>query len=213
MGKNRFLFDNKDVLTLRTRTLGPCVLERKFVRLEPLRPQHLDSLAKAAAQVDWSIMLYPLLSREDVDERIKSGMEKEKIDEEYPFAVFLKEKDQLIGSTSYLTVSSRHKRAEIGSTWYIPEYQGAFVNPECKLLLLQHAFEDWHAVRIQLGTDMNNIRSQRAILKLGAKFEGRLRNYGIRPGGTPRDTMLYSIISSEWPEVKSGLVSRLSAYE
>ena len=133
-------------------------------------------------------------------------------DEEYAFAVVLKNEERIVGSTAYLSISARHRRAEVGSTWYLPEYQRTFVNPECKLLLLKHAFEDWEAVRMQLGTDANNIQSQRAILKLGAKFEGRLRNHGIRPGGKPRDTMLYSIISSEWPEVKSGLVSRINSY-
>jgi len=133
-------------------------------------------------------------------------------DGEYAFAVVLKNEERIVGSTAYLSISARHRRAEVGSTWYLPEYQRTFVNPECKLLLLKHAFEDWEAVRMQLGTDANNIQSQRAILKLGAKFEGRLRNHGIRPGGKPRDTMLYSIISSEWPEVKSGLVSRINSY-
>jgi RimJ/RimL family protein N-acetyltransferase len=83
------------------------------------------------------------------------------------------------------------------------------VNPESKLLLLKHAFEDWGPVRIQLGTDANNIHSQRAILKLGAKFEGRLRSHGIRPDGSVRDTFLYSIIASDWPEVKSRLLARV----
>jgi N-acetyltransferase len=82
------------------------------------------------------------------------------------------------------------------------------VNPECKYLLLKHAFDDWGAVRIQLGTDVNNVHSQRAILKLGAKLEGKLRNHGIRPDGTVRDALLYSIIASEWPEVKSKLLAR-----
>ena len=86
------------------------------------------------------------------------------------------------------------------------------MNPECKFLLLKHAFEDWGAVRMQLGTHANNVHSQRAIVKLGAKFEGRLRNHGIMPDGQPRDAMLYSIISQEWPEVKSRLVSRINNY-
>ena len=198
---------------MKSQTLGPCTLEGRFVRLEPLREEYADELAKVAAKLDWSLMLYPLLSKEDVHKRILSGIEKEQKDEEYAFAVILLDGNQLVGSTSYLAIAARHKRAEIGSTWYAPEVQGTFVNPECKLLLLRRAFEDWGAVRIQLGTDANNAHSQRAILKLGAKFEGRLRNYGIRPGGRPRDTLLYSIISPEWPEVKSRLISRINAYQ
>ncbi len=86
------------------------------------------------------------------------------------------------------------------------------MNPECKFLLLKHAFEDWGALRVQLGTDANNVRSQRAILKLGAKFEGKLRNHGIRPDGSVRDAMMYSIISSEWPTVKKGLEARIESF-
>lgn len=194
------------------RTLGPLTLEGRFVRLEPLREMHAEELAKAATKLDWSLMLYPLLSREDVDKRIVTGIEREQRDEEYAFAVILRRENRLVGSTAYLSVASRHKRAEIGSTWYLPEVQGTFVNPECKFLLLRHAFEEWGAVRIQLGTDANNTHSQRAILKLGAKFEGRFRNYGIRPGGSPRDTMFYSIISSEWPEIKSRLIARINSF-
>jgi RimJ/RimL family protein N-acetyltransferase len=182
------------------------------VRLEPLREQHAQDLAKIAVKQDWSLMLYPLLSKGDVEKRIKIGMAMEKKNEEYAFAVVLKNENRIIGSTSYLTIVPRHKRAEIGSTWYSSEFQGTFVNPECKFLLLKHAFEDWAAVRVQLGTDANNIHSQRAILKLGAKFEGRLRNHGIKTDGTSRDAMLYSIISPEWPEVKARLISRINNY-
>ena len=197
---------------MQSQTLGPCTLAGKFVRLEPLRHEHIDALAQAAAKLDWSLMLYPLLSREDVETRITSGIEKERGDEEYAFAVLVKAENTLVGSTAYLAISARHRRAEIGSTWYSPEFQGTFVNPECKFLLLKHAFEEWGAVRMQLGTDAKNIHSQRAILKLGAKFEGRLRNHGIRPDGKPRDAMLYSITCSEWPEVKARLLSRIDAY-
>jgi N-acetyltransferase len=192
--------------------LGPCILQGKFVRLEPLRENHVDELAAVAKKLDWSLFLYPLLSRDDVGRRVAEGLAREEKDEEYAFAVVLKGENKVVGSTSYLTIVPRHKRAEIGSTWYSPEVQGGFVNPESKFLLLKHAFEDWGAVRVQLGTHLDNLHSQRAILKLGAKFEGRLRNYGIMPDGTPRDSMLYSITASEWPEVKTGLIERINSY-
>ena len=131
---------------------------------------------------------------------------------EYAFAVFLKPNNRMVGSTSYLDVAPKRKIAEIGSTWYSSEVQGTVVNPECKYLLLKHAFEDWSAIRVQLGTDVKNVHSQRAILKLGAKFEGRLRNHGIRPDGSIRDSMLYSIISEEWPTVKKGLEARIESF-
>ncbi len=137
------------------------------------------------------------------------GMRAERRNVEYAFAVVLKKNQRTIGSTAYLAIAAKHRRAEIGSTWYSPDFWGTAVNPECKFLLLRHAFEDWGAVRIQFGTDANNIHSQRAILKLGAKFEGTLRNHGIRPDGSVRDALLYSMIANEWPKVKSRLLARI----
>src|SRR6266849_491118 len=181
-------------LTMENQHIGPFTLEGKFVKLEPLRKDHADGLAEAAAKLDWAWMLGPLRSRQDVDKRIESGLRAEARDEEYAFAVILKKEEKIIGSTAYLAVASRHKRLEVGSTWYTPEMQVTVVNSECKFLLLKHAFEDWGAVRVQLGTSVNNTHSQRAILKLGAKFEGRLRNHGIMSEGSPRDSLFYSII-------------------
>jgi RimJ/RimL family protein N-acetyltransferase len=178
-----------------------------------LRKTYAEALLDAGKGLDWAWVLDPLRTEEDVQRRIEAGLRAEERDEAYPFVVRLRETGRVVGSTSYLDVVSRHKRAEIGSTWYSPNMQGTFVNPECKYLLLKHAFEDWGAVRVQLKTDVNNVHSQRAILKLGAKFEGKLRNHGIRPDGTLRDAMLYSITSTEWPKVKSGLLSRMHSFE
>jgi N-acetyltransferase len=190
--------------------LGPCSLEGDHVLLEPLRMHHSTLLFEAAKDTDWTWSLVPLRSREDVDKRIQNTLDLEKRDEGYAFAVSLKETKRVIGSTSYFLVVSKHKRAEIGFTWYTKDIWGTFVNPECKFLLLKHAFEDWHAVRIQLGTDINNLHSQRAILKLGAQYEGTLRNHGIRPDGSLRDSKLYSITTADWPNVKSKLLMRIS---
>ena len=154
----------------------------------------------------------PLRSREEVDRRIADGLRAEERKEEYAFAVRLKGDARVVGSTAYFAIVPRNKRTEIGYTWYSKDAQGTVVNPECKFLLLKHAFEDWGAIRVQLGTDANNVHSQRAILKIGAKFEGKLRNHGIRPDGSVRDTTLYSIISSEWPTVKNGLEARIESF-
>ena len=194
------------------KTLGPCTLEGRFVRLEPLREKHAAALTEVALKMDWGWMLYPLRSREDVNRRIADGLKAEERNEEYAFTVVLRPKGRVVGSTSYLGVAAKRKIVEIGSTWYSLDSQGTVVNPECKCLLLKHAFEDWGAIRVQLGTDANNVHSQRAILKLGAKFEGRLRNHGFRQDGSIRDTMLYSIISSEWPTVKKGLEARMESF-
>ena len=189
--------------------LGPGTLQGRFVNLEPLRQAHASALFTAASTLDWQWFLNPLRTMRDVRSRISQGLQAERRDEGYAFAVRMADTNMIVGSTSYLGVVSRHKRVEVGSTWYMPDRWGTKVNPECKFLLLRHAFEDWGAVRVQLVADVNNTHSQRAILKLGAKFEGKLRNYGIRPDGSNRETMVYSIIEDEWPQVKRNLLARL----
>ena len=197
---------------MNTSDLGPIALNGRFVRLEPLRPNHAAALWEVARGMDWGSMLGPLRSREELDQRITDRMSAEERKVEYAFAVFLKLNNRMVGSTSYLDVAPKRRIAEIGSTWYSLDVQGTVVNPECKYLLLKHAFEDWGAIRVQLGTDVKNVHSQRAILKLGAKFEGQLRNHGIRPDGSIRDTMLYSIISNEWPTVRNRLETRIESF-
>ena len=193
--------------------LGPCVLQGNQVRLEPLRRKHAKKLATAARNLDFGWALNPLLSKKDVVRRIETTLDLERKDQGYAFAVVLKNNERIVGSTSYFGVVPEHKRAEIGYTWYEQSLWGTYVNPESKFLLLQHAFEDWHANRIQISTDIKNVHSQRAILKLGAKFEGTLRNHAIRRDGSLRDTMMYSIVSKEWPLVKIILQKRIDYYE
>ena len=194
-----------------TERLGPCVLEGRVVRLEPLRQEHAATLTAAAQKLDWGWFLRPLLTKSDVDKRISDGLKAESKDEAYAFVVIAKKDGQVVGSTSYLQVAAEHKRAEIGSTWYTSDTQGTKVNPECKRLLLRHAFDDWGAERVQFTTDANNLRSQRAILKLGAKFEGKLRSDKRRSDGSMRDSLVYSIIASEWPAVREGLLARINS--
>jgi RimJ/RimL family protein N-acetyltransferase len=117
----------------------------------------------------------------------------------------------IVGTTSYLETFPSEGRTEIGSTTYAPEVWGSLVNPECKLLLLQFAFESMLMSRVQLKTDIRNQRSQQAIARLGASFEGVLRLYQRRQDGTMRDTVLFSIIKDEWPEVRERLQERLKA--
>ena len=192
--------------------LGPCTLEGNFVKLEPLRREHAEALTSAAGKLDFGWALTPLLSRRDVDKRIVDTLELENEGQGFAFAVILKKENRVVGSTSYFGVVPEHKRLEIGYTWYEQSLWGTFVNPESKFLLLQHAFEDWCANRIQISTDIKNLHSQRAILKLGAKFEGVLRSHAIRRDGSIRDTMLYSITSKDWPEVRKILRKRIAPY-
>jgi N-acetyltransferase len=192
--------------------LGPCVLEGRFVRLEPLRRRHANPLTIAAGKLNFGWAMTPLRSRRDVEKRIQHTLELEKKNEGYAFVVNYKPEKRIVGSTSYFGIVPDHKRAEIGYTWYEQSLWGSIVNPECKYLLLKHAFEDWHAIRIQISTDVKNVHSQKAIEKLGATYEGTLRSHAIRLDGTLRDTMMYSITSDDWPRVKKVLEKRLTEY-
>lgn len=118
---------------------------------------------------------------------------------------------EVVGSTCYLAINAQHKRLEIGGTWYTASARGTVVNPACKLLLTQHAF-DWGAQRVEWKTDSNNKRSRAAIEKLGAKFEGTLRNHMFLHDGRVRDTVYYSMLPEEWPAAKAKLEARVAAF-
>ena len=118
----------------------------------------------------------------------------------------------VVGTTSFLDASPVDARLEIGSTTYAPSVWGTVVNPACKLLLMQWAFETASMGRVQLKTDIRNARSQAAIARLGAQFEGVLRRYQRRADDTVRDTVMFSILAEEWPEVKRGLEARMAEH-
>jgi RimJ/RimL family protein N-acetyltransferase len=119
--------------------------------------------------------------------------------------------DRIVGSTSYLALAPEHARVEIGSTWYAPEAQGTAVNPEAKYLLLANAFaKGWN--RVEFKTDAKNARSRAALAKLGAKEDGILRGHMWMPQGYFRDSVYFSILASDWPEVKAGLDKRLTGF-
>jgi len=142
---------------------------------------------------------------------LERAMEAESQGREYPFVVVRLEDNRVIGSTRYLDVQEADRNVEIGWTWYAPDAWGGVVNPEAKYLLMRHAFDDWRAIRVALKTDINNRHSQGAIKKLGARYEGTLRNQRIRLDGSYRDTVVFSVIESEWPQVKARLEQRLRA--
>jgi ribosomal-protein-alanine N-acetyltransferase len=127
-----------------------------------------------------------------------------------PFAIRENATNQIVGVTSYLDIRPEHRGLEVGFTWVAPPHQGTKVNPEAKLLLFKHAFDDQQALRVQLKTDLRNTQSQRAIEKLGAVREGVLRKHIIRPDGYVRDSVMYSVTCDEWPDVRAGLERRLA---
>jgi N-acetyltransferase len=126
------------------------------------------------------------------------------------FVIRLAAGGEPVGATAFLEIRPPHRGLEIGRTWIARPWQGTRVNPESKYLLLRHAFEALQALRVQFKTDANNLHSQRAIEKLGARREGVLRRYQVRADGTARDTVMYSVTAEEWPAVKAGLEARLA---
>jgi RimJ/RimL family protein N-acetyltransferase len=190
--------------------LGPVTLTGNHIRLEPMRPTHASALLDAgrAAEV-WEWMPSRAVDPATMLDWLKKAMQAESLGREYPFVVILVPSGRLVGSTRYLDVNEDDRTVEIGWTWYAPDTWGGVVNPEAKYLLMRHAFEDWGAIRVALKTDIRNLHSQAAIKKLGAKYEGLLRNQRIRPDGSYRDTVIFSVIEREWPAVKAGLEARL----
>ncbi|MDQ6710038.1 MAG: GNAT family N-acetyltransferase [Candidatus Dormibacteraeota bacterium] len=181
------------------------------VLLEPMRTEHAAALLQAGRSMEvWEFMPARPMDAESMDRWMAKALANEAAGREHPFIVRRRADGVVIGSTRYLDVQEEDRTAEIGWTWYAPSAWGTMVNPEAKYLLLRHAFEDWRAIRVALKTDIRNLHSQAAIKKLGAVFEGTLRNQRIRPDGTYRDTPIYSIIESEWPEVKRALEIRLA---
>ncbi len=192
-------------------SLGPVTLTGRHVLLEPMRAEHAPALLEAGRSTEvWEFMPARAMDAESMDRWMAKALATEAAGREYPFIVRQRADGAVIGSTRYLDVQEEDRTTEIGWTWYTPAAWGTVVNPEAKYLLLRHAFEEWRAIRVALKTDIRNLHSQAAIKKLGAVFEGTLRNQRIRPDGTYRHTPIYSIIESEWPGVKRALENRLA---
>lgn len=162
----------------------------------------------AANDEIWTWMSARPDSAQAMSEWIKAALQAERHGQEYAFAIF-DQTGRLVGSTRYMDVQAANRGVEIGWTWYARPLWGTKVNPESKYLLLRHAFEDWGAIRVTLKTDLLNVHSQAAIRKLGARFEGILRQHRVRRDGTLRDTVMFSIIDSEWPTVRDRLLERI----
>ena len=187
-------------------TPEPVVLSGFGVRLEPLSPEHVDDLFQAGSYDEiWPWLRYPPpRSREDMARQVDDALADP---DRLPFAVVVDGRAQ--GSTSLLDIDLSVGGVEIGWTWYTPALWATTVNPACKLLLLRHCFDDLGAGRVFLKTDGLNARSQAAIRKLGASYDGTLRHHKLRSDGSVRDSAYFSILATEWPQVRSGLEARL----
>ncbi|WP_088102867.1 GNAT family N-acetyltransferase [Halalkalibacter urbisdiaboli] len=187
------------------------VLDGKRVRLVPMSNEHSEELFKASNHSEiWTYSPGNINKPEDMLNTINDLLELKKQGLWYPFVILDKNTNKIVGSTSYLEISPQHRKLEIGGTWLDPKVWRTRVNTECKYLLLRYGFEVLELVRIQLRTDSRNERSNRAIQRIGAKFEGTLRQELINHDGYIRDSNIYSILDKEWEAVKRNLVSFLS---
>jgi N-acetyltransferase len=195
-------------------SLDPVVLEGAHVRLEPLAPRHVADLAVAGADPEvWRWMPVAAPSGEAEMAAIVEGLlARAGAGVQAPFAQVEVASGRAVGATSYLDIALEEGRIEIGWTWIGRPWWRTAINTEAKLLLLGHAFEALGLNRVALKTDVRNERSQAAIERLGAKREGVLRHQYVRPDGTLRDSVMYSVIPEEWPAVRAFLRQRLAAY-
>ena len=190
-------------------------LTGKHVRLEPIGEQHIAGLAEIGRGHDfWKFMLYGDMKTEaDFRHFVEDLLAREQKGTDLPFAVIHLASGRVAGSTRYLNIDRPNRGLEVGGTWYGPEFQRTAVNTECKYLLLTYAFEILKAIRVQIKTDLLNVRSQKAIERIGAIKEGVLRNHMILQDGRIRDSVFYSILDKEWAEVKWKLETMLAKYE
>src|SRR4051794_33654108 len=189
----------------------PVVLEGEFVRLEPMRVDHLPALAKVGLDESlWKWTNSVVKTEADLERYVRTALADQAKGTAIPFVTIEKESGQIVGSTRFGNIDSLNRKAEIGWTWVSPKWQRTVINTEAKLLMLTHAFEVWKCIRVELKTDLNNDKSRKAIARIGAKEEGILRNHMITETGRFRDSVYFSIIEDEWEKVKESLLSKLA---
>ena len=173
---------------------------------------HVPALAEiGVGQPFWDFMLYGNINTvDDMHNWVQDILARAEKGTDLPFAAIHLKSGRVAGATRYLNIMPQDRGLEIGGTWYGSEFQRTVVNTECKYLLLSHAFESLGCIRVQLKTDQRNERSQRAIERIGAVKEGVLRNHMILPDGRIRHSVFYSVIDTEWPEVKKRLEEMLA---
>jgi len=188
-----------------TAWLSPIRLAGQHALLEPLALDHLDGLADAVRDGElWKLWYTSVPVPEAMRDEIERRLELQANGTMLPFAV-RDASGKVVGMTTYMNVDAVHKRVEIGSTWTARSAQRGPLNTECKLMLLTHAFERLGCIAVEFRTHCLNQQSRRAIERLGARFDGILRNHQRAANGTLRDTAVYSIIECEWPTVKTHL--------
>jgi RimJ/RimL family protein N-acetyltransferase len=190
--------------------LEPVTLRGTHARLEPLSQDHCDGLTEAVKDGElWKLWYTSVPKPENMAKEIGRRLGLQASGAMLPWTVF-DAAGQIAGMTTYMNVDAANRRVEIGSTWYAGRVQRSGVNTECKLMLLRHAFEKLDCIAVEFRTHFFNHQSRRGIERLGAKQDGILRSHLIASNGTLRDTVVYSIIASEWPTVQAHLTYQLN---
>ena len=190
--------------------IRPVVLEGAHVRLEPLSLDHLPALTEIGLEPDlWRWTTQLVRTPEEMEEYVRGALAEQAAGRALPFATVEKASDRVAGSTRFGAIEPLHRRVEIGWTWLAQRWQRTVLNTEAKYLMLRHAFERWGCVRVEFKTDVLNMRSRQALLRIGAKEEGILRSHIITATGRVRDTVYFSVTASEWPAVRGPLEAKL----
>ncbi|WP_192564175.1 GNAT family N-acetyltransferase [Pseudomonas gozinkensis] len=188
-------------------------LQGQGIILRPLQYTDADALLHAAADGElWNLTVTVVPSATTVDAYLKKALDGREAGTVMPFVIVLKETGEVIGSTRFWKIDPLNRKLEIGSSWISARFQKTFVNTEAKYLMLRHAFEVLDCVRVQFTTDENNQKSRNAILRLGAQQEGIVRHERIMPDGRKRNSVRFSIIDDEWPQVRQNLERKLADY-
>ena len=191
--------------------VAPVVLEGARVRLEPLSLGHRARLCEVGLdEALWRWIPVPVETPAEMAAYIEKALQEQASGVSLPFVIVEKASGRAIGSTRYMNIDKTHYRVEIGSTWVARAWQRTAVNTEAKYLLLRHAFETLGSIRVELKTDSLNTQSRQAILRIGAREEGIFRNHMITASGRIRHTVYFSIVDSEWSDVKGRLERRLN---
>jgi len=190
--------------------LEPITLKCRHARLVPLSRDHHDALCEAVRDGElWKLWYTSIPAPDGMRAEIERRLKLQDEGRMLPFTVLDGEKKPA-GMTTYMNIDAVNRRLEIGSTWYRASAQRTALNTQCKLMLLTHAFEDLDCIAVEFRTHVLNTQSRRGIERLGAKQDGILRRHMIQPNGTIRDTVVYSIVSEEWPMVKAHLDLQLA---
>jgi RimJ/RimL family protein N-acetyltransferase len=196
-----------------TQTPQPCKLAGHGVRLEPLSLEHAEALTRAARDGElWKLRITSVPEPDQTVGYIQTALDGYAAGHMVPFVVIQEGTQEIIGTTRYHDIITAVARLEIGYTWYAKSHQRSHVNTACKLLLLEHAFDALGAAVVGWRTDNFNLASQRAIERLGAKRDGVIRHHALRRDGTVRDTVMYSVIAGEWPEIRAHLTYQLNRH-